>query len=271
MIAEKELAEYLVEIREHVCSRCIERPAGGPPCAPLGKDCGIELHLPQLIESIRAVHSPMSAPYLEHNRHAICEKCALLHSSICPCPMDYLSALVVEAVETVGKRRDDRERERDFLANRSARRPTDIEEICQAYEEARGTWTGCDWHTQFGNSSLDLNGLTLADAETMVAQTAGTEVAADWRAAVSWLAQVQHHAEQAETEAAIALKEAERNDWHKAARHAERAFVLEFATGRVLRSQYPLAWQRFYEAVKEAYRARDGYEAALSEEIQAQD
>src|SRR5262245_20282398 len=104
MIAEADLAEYLEEIRKEVCSHCVERPEGGPPCAPLGKQCGIELHLPQLIESIRAVRSGWIEPYLEHNRHDICEKCQFLHSSICPCPMDYLAVLLVEAVEAVDKR-----------------------------------------------------------------------------------------------------------------------------------------------------------------------
>jgi hypothetical protein len=267
MIAEKDLAEYLAEIREQVCSRCIERPPNGPPCAPLGKDCGIELHLPQLIESIRAVHSPMLMPYLEHNRSEICEKCALLHSSICPCPMDYMSALVVEAVEAVDKRHEDSERERDFLASRSDWRPADVDEVRRAYEEARGTWTGCDWPTHFGANALDLNGLTPADAEAMATQTAGTKVCADWRAAVSWLAQVQHHAEQAEAHAATTLRAAEAGDWHQAARHAERAFALEFATGRALRRPYPLTWQRLHDTVKEASRQQ----GSACWEMQAQD
>ena len=42
MITETELDEYQDEIRNVVCSRCVERPPGGPPCAPLGKECGIE-------------------------------------------------------------------------------------------------------------------------------------------------------------------------------------------------------------------------------------
>jgi hypothetical protein len=96
--------EYLAEIRKEVCSRCIERPPGGPPCAPLGKQCGIELHLPELIASIRQLHSNSIAPYLERNRKHICEHCALLHSSTCPCPMDYLAVLLVDAVEEVDRR-----------------------------------------------------------------------------------------------------------------------------------------------------------------------
>jgi hypothetical protein len=97
--------EYLAEIREQVCTRCVERPAGGPPCAPLGKQCGVELHLPELIRSIRKIHSNLIDPYLQQNRQEICASCAHLHSSFCPCPMDYLCVLIAEAVEDVDRRR----------------------------------------------------------------------------------------------------------------------------------------------------------------------
>jgi len=99
------------EIRKDVCSRCVERPPEGPPCAPLGKQCGIEMHLPKIIDSIHGVHSDLIGPYLYANRKQICEKCALLHSSICPCPMDYLSVLLVQAVETVDRRRQEMARQ----------------------------------------------------------------------------------------------------------------------------------------------------------------
>jgi hypothetical protein len=105
MVAEPELADYLHEIRGEVCSRCIERPPGGPPCAPLGKECGIEMHLPELIDAIHEVKSDSIVPYLLNNRHKICERCALLHTDVCPCPMDYLSVLLVQAVEAVDRRR----------------------------------------------------------------------------------------------------------------------------------------------------------------------
>jgi hypothetical protein len=101
MYSDAELQEYLDEIRTQVCSRCIERPPGGPPCAPLGKQCGIELHLPELLDSIRGVTSDSIEPYLETDRKHVCEKCLFLRSGICPCPMDYLAVLLVQAVETV--------------------------------------------------------------------------------------------------------------------------------------------------------------------------
>ena len=109
MFTEAESKEYLDEIRLEVCSRCIERPPDGPPCAPLGKECGIEMHLPELIAVIREVKSPLIAPYLENTRQKICAHCDCLHSSVCPCSMDYLAVLLVDAVERVDERRRQRQ------------------------------------------------------------------------------------------------------------------------------------------------------------------
>lgn len=105
MASRVELAEYLDEIRAQVCSRCIERPPEGPPCAPLGKKCGIELHLPQLVDAIHDVHSGLLSPYLDNNRQKVCQFCDHINTDICPCPLRYLAALIVEAVETVDERR----------------------------------------------------------------------------------------------------------------------------------------------------------------------
>jgi hypothetical protein len=104
MVRKPELADYLAEVRKHVCSRCPERPYGGPPCAPLGKVCGIEEHLPELIEAIHQVRSDQLAPYLDQTRKTICEHCASRSVSNCPCAMDSLAGLLVEAVELVDHR-----------------------------------------------------------------------------------------------------------------------------------------------------------------------
>src|SRR5262245_37802362 len=107
MIPEAQLAEYLDEIRLQVCSRCIERPPGGPPCAPLGKRCGVEEHLPALVEAIHQVKSGLIAPYLECTDRRVCEHCDMNHTSNCPCPMRDLAVLIVQAVETVDLRRQE--------------------------------------------------------------------------------------------------------------------------------------------------------------------
>jgi hypothetical protein len=72
----------------------------------LGKVCGVEQHLPQLIEAVHEVKSGLLAPYLAKNEERICRVCAQ-HSnpSLCPCPFMDLAVLIVEAVETVDQRR----------------------------------------------------------------------------------------------------------------------------------------------------------------------
>jgi hypothetical protein len=66
--------------------------------------CGVELHLPEIIDSIHHVSSNSIEPYLRTNRKCVCENCAFLRRDNCPCPMDYLAVLLVQAVETVDER-----------------------------------------------------------------------------------------------------------------------------------------------------------------------
>ena len=63
------------------------------------------MHLPALIDAIHQVRSNWIETYLENNRKRICNGCRLLNSSQCPCPLDYLAVLIVQAVETVDRRR----------------------------------------------------------------------------------------------------------------------------------------------------------------------
>jgi pSer/pThr/pTyr-binding forkhead associated (FHA) protein len=106
MLTDSELTEYLDEIRRQVCSQCVDRPPGGPPCGPLGKPCGIEMHLPQLIEAIHAVRGDTIAPYVENIHRHLCATCPQKDGAHCPCPMDFLAVLVVDAVEAVDRRHD---------------------------------------------------------------------------------------------------------------------------------------------------------------------
>ncbi len=100
-----ELQEYLAEIQKQVCSRCIERPAGGPPCAPSGKRCGIELNLERLVNAVGSVHNAAVDPYIPVFHDKVCEHCTNRPTDQCPCPLDYLFLLAVEAIETVNQRR----------------------------------------------------------------------------------------------------------------------------------------------------------------------
>jgi hypothetical protein len=100
-----EFEEYRAELRADVCSRCIERRLGAPPCGPVGKGCGIERHLPELVKLCRTTDSALIDPYIEKLHDTICATCELHETPACPCPLDYLLQLAVEAVEKVDRRR----------------------------------------------------------------------------------------------------------------------------------------------------------------------
>jgi hypothetical protein len=105
MVTETDLAKYLREIRQEVCRYCVECPSGGPPCAPLGKWCGVEFFLPELIEAVHEVQSQWILPYLLNNRRRICEYCSRKETECCPCPLRSLAPLLVQAIKAVDERR----------------------------------------------------------------------------------------------------------------------------------------------------------------------
>jgi hypothetical protein len=247
MWAETDLNEYLAEIRKEVCSRCVERPEGGPPCGPLGKPCGIELHLPMLLDAIHEVRSDLIAPYLDHNRSKVCPACPFLNSSFCPCPMESLVVLLVEAVEAVDARRE--HREQIVKAEALAEPLPDLTEIARIYGAATGAWKGCDWSTAFGAGRLNLKGAPASWAETKAACTAGSSEGDEWTSAACWLTSVEKAAAQAESEAGLAMRAAMNDDWSGAFVHARRAWALEVSTGRPLR-HFPPTWQPLYQALR---------------------
>jgi len=254
MITETELQEYLDAIRQDVCSRCVERPPEGPPCGPLGKPCGVELHLPELVEAVHQVHSDLIAAYLETNRDKICPTCPYHHHSVfCPCPMDSLAVLVVQAIEAVDKRHERRARGRALVASLPGHDRPDMEDVTRAYEEATGTWTGCDWPTVFGSAGLNLEGWTADEATAQVMEVDESERQV-WEAVACCLVEVERSAEEAEAEAKRALLAASAGAWQDAAKHARRAWSLEFATGRSFRRQRP-TWQRLHEVLAAAAQA----------------
>jgi len=99
------LDEYRTQLREEVCSRCIEGLPNAPPCGPLGRGCGIERHLTGLVEICRTTDSALIDPYIEKLHDEICSSCEYKDRPACPCPLDYLLQLAVEAVERVQRRR----------------------------------------------------------------------------------------------------------------------------------------------------------------------
>ena len=99
-----EYEAYMAEIREQVCTRCIERLPAGPPCFPLGKRCGLELNLPQLVDAVHGVHSLTIDPYIDQFHDEVCTHCPNRPTNQCPCPLEYLLTLAVQAIETVDQR-----------------------------------------------------------------------------------------------------------------------------------------------------------------------
>ncbi len=105
ILSENELDEYRSALRSEVCSRCIERRPGAPPCGDIGKGCGIERHLPALVELCRTTDSALIDPYIENLHNTICADCEYKDRPACPCPLDYLLQLAVETVEKVQQQR----------------------------------------------------------------------------------------------------------------------------------------------------------------------
>jgi hypothetical protein len=93
--------DYLQLLRKQVCSRCPDRPPGGPPCLPLGKCCGIELHTEALVAVVQANPCVRIDPYIDGFHSSFCRTCLVNPTSQCPCPLDYLITLAVEAIESV--------------------------------------------------------------------------------------------------------------------------------------------------------------------------
>lgn len=96
--------QCLAELRKSVCSHCIERHPAGPPCTPHGKTCGIEVHIPELVEICTKTQTRQMAPYIDELHEKICKTCINKDGPNCPCPLDYLLELAVEAVDRVLER-----------------------------------------------------------------------------------------------------------------------------------------------------------------------
>lgn len=95
------LEPYRRAIRERVCVHCPERPPLGPPCAPQGKRCGMELHLEELVDLVHRTESARIDPYIDGFHDGICTHCANATTSQCPCPLEYLISLAISAIEEV--------------------------------------------------------------------------------------------------------------------------------------------------------------------------
>jgi hypothetical protein len=105
MVAIVTTDEYLEEVRQRLCARCVVRVPGAPPCGPRGVGCGVERYLPELIGICHSIKSRLIDPFADAMEAQICTTCELRKSRGCPCPMKYLLPLAIEAIEEVDQRR----------------------------------------------------------------------------------------------------------------------------------------------------------------------
>jgi hypothetical protein len=96
---------YRRAIRDQVCTRCIDRPPGGPPCGPRGRRCWIELHLRALVESVHRVRSGAVDRYVESFHDRVCTDRPNRFGDQGPCSLDFLLVLAVQAIEAVDRSR----------------------------------------------------------------------------------------------------------------------------------------------------------------------
>lgn len=100
--------KYREAIHEKVCKRCIELAEDGV-CGLTGHDqCGVELHLPDIVKVVQSVKSLQLKDYVEELRKVVCGKCKNKNMdgtcqlrSDADCGLDRYFELVVEAIEEV--------------------------------------------------------------------------------------------------------------------------------------------------------------------------
>jgi hypothetical protein len=121
---------------------------------------------------------------------------------------------------------------------------TQIDEIRSAYENASGSWTGCDWTTDHGKTSLDLDGHTADRLRSLVSELTDDEEGecgelpqptggsredwiADLQSAIDVLARTEADAVEAELAASEAMTFADNGDLSSALDEIERACSIE--------------------------------------------
>jgi len=106
--------EYLDAIRERVCPVCMDSVMHGSQfirCGlPSGRTCPIELYLPQVVEVVESVDSPLITDYISTLRDKVCAFCENSEGDFCAlrlhadCALDRYFMLVAEAVQSVDTR-----------------------------------------------------------------------------------------------------------------------------------------------------------------------
>jgi hypothetical protein len=120
-----------------------------------------------------------------------------------------------------------------------------VGEILGLFARSSGEWVGCDWPTVFGTNQLNLQNMSTSQAVLMARGTAGAESEAWWEAS-RWLKLVEKDADQAESEARIAVGLFEAGSWEEALIHVHNACEIE------ARHHRQLVWQPLHDAVERA-------------------
>jgi hypothetical protein len=128
-----------------------------------------------------------------------------------------------------------------------------LESVRQSYDEMAGTWTGCDWPTCFGDEELDLNGWTSAEAVARSEDSLHPDAVDDWRLAAQWLCEVEHKADEAAVQGALALAAANAGYLLEALDHARRAWLFEKEIGRPASRPNTPSWQQVYKALEQVH------------------
>lgn len=106
------MQEYLEAIRRRVCSVCIDAVYRDGHqfvrCGlPAGRTCPVELYLPQVVEVVETVDSPLIEDYVTILRDKVCALCEQSPEDVCAlrlqadCALDRYFMLVAEAIEEV--------------------------------------------------------------------------------------------------------------------------------------------------------------------------
>ena len=188
MPSEAELDAYMSEIRKEACSRCVERPPFGPPCRAAGQVVRRGTQPARLDR--RRPRRPRSLDGAVLRQHGA----ARLRTLPCPrrqrLPLPDGSAVGPGGAGGGGRGRAAARCAEGLrvAAALPGRKKADVQGIVRAFDEAVGTWAGCDWPTRFGKAGLDLDGWSAAEAEAVAEEQRGTAEETDWRGASRWLA-----------------------------------------------------------------------------------
>lgn len=99
---------YWDAIRRKVCSVCLDQADDGSCGLTKGRICGIEAHLPRVVEAILSIESDRMDEYVDAIRAQVCARCENQDATgYCryrekgECALDTYLYLVVEAIEDV--------------------------------------------------------------------------------------------------------------------------------------------------------------------------